>query len=117
PGKGFVYLVQSNVKPRFVSACCSYSFACFSFKDLALHFDSCFHGDADGAVLIYNSKTGGFWGDEKREIDINVPLCTDLIFSAEPNFKFMAKLKKNSCTFLESKAQNESQDFRMFRIF
>lgn len=32
PGKGFVYLVQSNVKPRFVSACCSYSFACFSFS-------------------------------------------------------------------------------------
>ncbi|XP_051796904.1 galectin-2-like [Acanthochromis polyacanthus] len=36
--------------------------------DLALHFNPRFHDDADGAVLVCNSKTGGCWGDEKREI-------------------------------------------------
>uniref|UniRef100_H2MH79 Galectin n=1 Tax=Oryzias latipes TaxID=8090 RepID=H2MH79_ORYLA len=38
-------------------------------EDLALHFNPRFHDDADGAVLVYNSKIGGSWGDEKREID------------------------------------------------
>uniref|UniRef100_A0A3B3C409 Galectin n=1 Tax=Oryzias melastigma TaxID=30732 RepID=A0A3B3C409_ORYME len=42
-------------------------------EDLALHFNPRFHDDADGAVLVCNSKTGGCWGDEKREIDN--PLC------------------------------------------
>lgn len=36
--------------------------------DLALHFNPRFHDDADGTVLVCNSKTGGCWGDEKREI-------------------------------------------------
>ncbi|XP_070778977.1 galectin-2-like [Enoplosus armatus] len=36
--------------------------------DLALHFNPRFHDDTDGAVLVCNSKTGGCWGDEKREI-------------------------------------------------
>uniref|UniRef100_A0A3Q2D8V3 Galectin n=1 Tax=Cyprinodon variegatus TaxID=28743 RepID=A0A3Q2D8V3_CYPVA len=37
-------------------------------EDLALHFNPRFHDDADGAVLVCNSKTAGCWGDEKREI-------------------------------------------------
>lgn len=37
--------------------------------DLALHFNPRFHDDADGAVLVCNSKTAGCWGDEKREIE------------------------------------------------
>uniref|UniRef100_A0A3Q2PYC2 Galectin n=1 Tax=Fundulus heteroclitus TaxID=8078 RepID=A0A3Q2PYC2_FUNHE len=36
--------------------------------DLALHFNPRFHDDADGLVLVCNSKTAGCWGDEKREI-------------------------------------------------
>ncbi|XP_069005664.1 galectin-2-like [Embiotoca jacksoni] len=36
--------------------------------DLALHFNPRFHDDADGAVLVCNSKSDGCWGDEKREI-------------------------------------------------
>lgn len=36
--------------------------------DLALHFNPRFHDDEDGAVLVCNSKTAGWWGDEKREI-------------------------------------------------
>ncbi|XP_076609235.1 galectin-2-like [Chaetodon auriga] len=36
--------------------------------DLALHFNPRFHDDADGAVLVCNSKTDGCWGDEKRDI-------------------------------------------------
>ncbi|XP_069005637.1 galectin-2-like [Embiotoca jacksoni] len=36
--------------------------------DLALHFNTRFHDDADGAVLVCNSKSDGCWGDEKREI-------------------------------------------------
>ncbi|CAG5897485.1 unnamed protein product [Menidia menidia] len=36
--------------------------------DLALHFNPRFHDDADGAVLVCNTKTAGCWGDEKREI-------------------------------------------------
>ncbi|XP_037544814.1 galectin-1-like [Nematolebias whitei] len=35
--------------------------------DLALHFNPRFHDDADGAVLVCNSKVAGCWGDEKRE--------------------------------------------------
>uniref|UniRef100_A0A3Q2CRN9 Galectin n=1 Tax=Cyprinodon variegatus TaxID=28743 RepID=A0A3Q2CRN9_CYPVA len=37
-------------------------------EDLALHFNPHYHDDADGAVLVCNSKTAGCWGDEKREI-------------------------------------------------
>ncbi|XP_008413772.1 galectin-1-like [Poecilia reticulata] len=37
-------------------------------EDLALHFNPRFQDDADGAVLVYNSKTAGFWGSEGREM-------------------------------------------------
>ncbi|XP_054892146.1 galectin-1-like [Poeciliopsis prolifica] len=37
-------------------------------EDLALHFNPRFHDDADGAVLVYNSKTAGCWGSEGREM-------------------------------------------------
>ncbi|XP_070836739.1 galectin-2-like [Chaetodon trifascialis] len=39
-----------------------------SEDNLALHFNPRFHDDADGAVLVCNSKTDGCWGDEKRDI-------------------------------------------------
>ncbi|XP_042337328.1 galectin-2-like [Plectropomus leopardus] len=35
--------------------------------DLALHFNPRFQDDADGSVLVCNSKISGRWGDEKRE--------------------------------------------------
>ncbi|XP_007574388.1 galectin-1-like [Poecilia formosa] len=37
-------------------------------EDLALHFNPRFQDDADGAVLVYNSKTAGCWGSEEREM-------------------------------------------------
>ncbi|XP_032444374.1 galectin-1-like [Xiphophorus hellerii] len=39
-----------------------------SSEDLALHFNPRFQDDADGAVLVYNSKTAGSWGSEGREM-------------------------------------------------
>ncbi|XP_041865374.1 galectin-2-like [Melanotaenia boesemani] len=36
--------------------------------DLALHFNPRFYDDADGSVLVCNSKSAGFWGDEEREM-------------------------------------------------
>lgn len=36
--------------------------------DLGLHFNPRFHDDADGAVVVCNSKTVGCWGTEKRDI-------------------------------------------------
>lgn len=60
--------------------------------DLALHFNPRFHDDADGAVLVCNSKTAGSWGDEKREtlnplqrgddVKIVLKLCGD-VFEVE----------------------------------
>lgn len=38
-------------------------------EDLALHFNPRFNDDLDGTVLVFNSKTAGCWGDEKRETD------------------------------------------------
>ncbi|KAF3846755.1 hypothetical protein F7725_003833 [Dissostichus mawsoni] len=32
--------------------------------DIALHFNPRFDDDADGSVIVCNSKTGGSWGDE-----------------------------------------------------
>ncbi|XP_051243400.1 galectin-1 [Dicentrarchus labrax] len=46
--------------------------------DLALHFNPRFHDDADGAVLVCNSKTAGCWGDEKREIQNPMQRGTDV---------------------------------------
>jgi len=46
--------------------------------DLALHFNPRFHDDADGAVLVCNSKTAGCWGDEKREIHNPLQRGTDV---------------------------------------
>ncbi|KAM6957864.1 galectin-2-like [Aplochiton taeniatus] len=40
----------------------------YNAEDLALHFNPRFHDDTDGSVLVCNSKIGGSWGDEKREI-------------------------------------------------
>uniref|UniRef100_H2RTS4 Galectin n=1 Tax=Takifugu rubripes TaxID=31033 RepID=H2RTS4_TAKRU len=37
-------------------------------NDLALHFNPRFHDNADGSVLVFNSKTAGCWGEERREI-------------------------------------------------
>ncbi|XP_065820939.1 galectin-2-like [Labrus bergylta] len=37
-------------------------------NDLALHFNPRFHDDADGAVLVCNSKCAGSWGDEIRDV-------------------------------------------------
>ncbi|XP_043956582.1 galectin-1-like [Gambusia affinis] len=37
-------------------------------EDLALHFNPRFEDDEDGAVLVYNSKTAGYWGSEGREM-------------------------------------------------
>uniref|UniRef100_A0A8C7X248 Galectin n=1 Tax=Oryzias sinensis TaxID=183150 RepID=A0A8C7X248_9TELE len=54
-------------------------------EDLALHFNPRFHDDADGAVLIYNSKIGGSWGDEKREIDNPLQRGSDV--KVRPLFK------------------------------
>ncbi|KAM9780477.1 galectin-2-like [Neosynchiropus ocellatus] len=36
--------------------------------DLALHFNPRFHDDVDGAVLVCNSKSGGCWGEEVRDL-------------------------------------------------
>ncbi|XP_072225061.1 galectin-2-like [Leuresthes tenuis] len=47
-------------------------------EDLALHFNPRFHDDADGAVLVCNSKTAGCWGDEKREIHNPLQRGTDV---------------------------------------
>lgn len=35
--------------------------------DLAFHFNPRFHDDADGAVVVCNSKCAGTWGDEIRD--------------------------------------------------
>uniref|UniRef100_A0A674MT87 Galectin n=1 Tax=Takifugu rubripes TaxID=31033 RepID=A0A674MT87_TAKRU len=37
-------------------------------NELALHFNPRFHDNADGSVLVFNSKTAGCWGEERREI-------------------------------------------------
>uniref|UniRef100_A0A674N258 Galectin n=1 Tax=Takifugu rubripes TaxID=31033 RepID=A0A674N258_TAKRU len=37
-------------------------------NDLALHFNPRFHDNTDGSVLVFNSKTAGCWGEERREI-------------------------------------------------
>uniref|UniRef100_A0A674P1P8 Galectin n=1 Tax=Takifugu rubripes TaxID=31033 RepID=A0A674P1P8_TAKRU len=37
-------------------------------NDLALHFNPRFLDNADGSVLVFNSKTAGCWGEERREI-------------------------------------------------
>ncbi|XP_073351228.1 galectin-1-like isoform X2 [Pagrus major] len=46
--------------------------------DLALHFNPRFHDDADGSVLVCNSKTDGCWGEEKREIHNPLQRGTDV---------------------------------------
>lgn len=38
-------------------------------EDLALHFNPRFNDELDGTVLVFNSKSSGSWGDEKRETD------------------------------------------------
>lgn len=35
---------------------------------IALHFNPRFNDDADGSVIVCNSKAAGCWGEEKREI-------------------------------------------------
>ncbi|XP_063760036.1 galectin-2-like isoform X1 [Eleginops maclovinus] len=35
--------------------------------DIALHFNPRFDDDADGSVLVFNSKTAGSWGNEIRD--------------------------------------------------
>lgn len=37
-------------------------------NDLALHFNPRFYDTTDGSVLVFNSKTAGCWGEERREI-------------------------------------------------
>ncbi|KAJ3600581.1 hypothetical protein NHX12_031561 [Muraenolepis orangiensis] len=39
-----------------------------SNDDLALHFNPRFEDGHGGAVLVFNSKSGGSWGSEKREL-------------------------------------------------
>ncbi|XP_030264586.1 galectin-1-like [Sparus aurata] len=46
--------------------------------DLALHFNPRFHDDADGSVVVCNSKTDGCWGEEKREIHNPLQRGTDV---------------------------------------
>ncbi|XP_041672626.1 galectin-2-like [Cheilinus undulatus] len=40
----------------------------YDTDDLALHFNPRFHDDADGAVLVCNSKSAGSWGEEIRDV-------------------------------------------------
>ncbi|XP_028311926.1 galectin-2-like [Gouania willdenowi] len=46
--------------------------------DLALHFNPRFDDDTDGHVLVFNSKTAGFWDEERRETDSPLQRGTDV---------------------------------------
>ncbi|XP_026202098.1 galectin-2-like [Anabas testudineus] len=53
--------------------------------ELALHFNPRFHDDADGTVLVCNSKSGGCWGDEKRETENPLQKGIDVKFMLKMN--------------------------------
>ncbi|KAK5885358.1 hypothetical protein CesoFtcFv8_019074 [Champsocephalus esox] len=39
----------------------------YGTDDIALHFNPRFDDDADGSVIVCNSKSGGSWGHEVRD--------------------------------------------------
>lgn len=78
--------------------------------DLALHFNPRFHDDADGAVLVCNSKSAGCWGDEKRDIHNPLQRGTDVKVRE-------LHLRKSRCVYFVEGKKNLEGLARIFFFF